>query len=112
MARCRCHSRKLEKRCCGPLHAGRPAPTPLALMRSRYAAYAKGLVAYVQDTTHPFGPHWQSDRAAWAEELAAFCAATRFDGLTIVDAPDPVGDEATVTFRAELTQDLYMIEIS
>jgi len=73
-------------------------------MRSRYAAYAKGLVDYVMDTTHPEGPHWQADRAAWARELQAFCAATRFAGLDILDAPEPQGDQATVTFHAHLTR--------
>ena len=37
--------------CCGPLHDGtRPADTAQALMRSRYSAYARGLVAYLAST--------------------------------------------------------------
>lgn len=39
--------------CCGPLHAGAPATDAGALMRSRYAAYAKGLAGYLSDTWHP-----------------------------------------------------------
>lgn len=39
--------------CCGVLHAGAPASTALALMRSRYTAYALGLTAYVRDSWHP-----------------------------------------------------------
>jgi SEC-C motif-containing protein len=40
--------------CCGPLHRGeRQASTAEALMRSRYAAYARGLVPYLVETLHP-----------------------------------------------------------
>lgn len=42
--------------CCGRWHAGPDrlaAPTPEALMRSRYTAYALGIVAYLLDTWHP-----------------------------------------------------------
>jgi SEC-C motif-containing protein len=42
--------------CCGRWHAGPQhlaAPTPEALMRSRYAAYALGLIEYLRDTWHP-----------------------------------------------------------
>lgn len=101
---CRCHSRRLEKRCCGPLHAGKPAPTPEALVRSRYAAYAKGLVDYVVETTDPEGPQWDADVPGWLERIATFGVSTRFVGLVILDAPPPTGDEAFVTFRAVLTQ--------
>jgi len=73
-------------------------------MRSRYAAYAKGLVDYVIATTAPDGPQWEADRATWHERIAAFGAGTRFVGLVIVDAPAPSGDEGFVTFRAVLTQ--------
>src|SRR5437867_3549203 len=38
--KCPCHSGKKYSECCEPYHQGLPAPTPLALMRSRYAAYA------------------------------------------------------------------------
>lgn len=102
--RCRCHSGKTERRCCGPLHAGRPAPSPLALMRSRYAAYASGNVDYIVRTTHPDSPHADPDHAAWRDALRAFCTATRFEGLSILDAPPAEGDRGTVTFRAALRQ--------
>jgi len=71
-------------------------------MRSRYAAYAKGLVDYIIETTDPLGDHWQDDETAWREELKAFSAQTRFEGLVILDAPPPSGDVATVTFRTTL----------
>ena len=78
--------------CCGPLHAGAPAATAEALMRSRYSAFALGLGPYL--------------RATWA-------AATRprdlelDDGLEwrrlqIVDTArgGPADDEGVVEFRA------------
>jgi SEC-C motif-containing protein len=39
--------------CCGRWHAGEPAPSAEALMRSRYSAYVLGLVPYLQATWHP-----------------------------------------------------------
>ena len=103
--RCRCHSRRAYKRCCQPLHEGRPAPTPLTLMRSRYCAYALGLTDYIQRTTDPSGPHHRHDTEAWTAELQAFSTGTRFTGLDILEAPEPDGDEGTVTFHAGLCRD-------
>jgi SEC-C motif-containing protein len=73
-------------------------------MRSRYAAYAKGLVDYIIDTTDPEGPRWREEREAWRSEIEVFCVHTRFDGLAILDAPPPAGDHGTVTFRATLSR--------
>jgi SEC-C motif-containing protein len=72
-------------------------------MRSRYAAYALGLVEYVVETTDPAGPQW-SDDPGWREQIAAFCRGTRFTSLHILEAPAPHGDEGFVTFRAGLSQ--------
>lgn len=104
MARCRCHSRKQEHRCCGPLHNGQRASTPLALMRSRYAAYAKGLVEYIIETTDPQGPHWQTDVQTWSAEIRRFCSDTRFEGLTILSSSPPEHDSATVSFHVQLSR--------
>jgi SEC-C motif-containing protein len=102
-AACPCHSGKKYKRCCGPHHGGTPAPAPEALMRSRYAAYALGLVDYVIDTTAPDGPRAQTDRRAWALDVLAFHASTGFDGLEILGSGSE-GDGGWVRFRAILTQ--------
>lgn len=40
-------------RCCGPWHAGTPAPDAEALMRSRYSAYVLGLHDHLRATWHP-----------------------------------------------------------
>jgi SEC-C motif-containing protein len=38
--------------CCGPLHAGQPAPDAERLMRSRYSAFVQGNVPYLLATWH------------------------------------------------------------
>lgn len=50
---CPCGSGRPLPDCCGRFHGGVPAPTAEALMRSRYSAYALGLVDYLRDTTLP-----------------------------------------------------------
>jgi SEC-C motif-containing protein len=39
--------------CCGRFHAGAPAPTAEALMRSRFSAFAVGDAGYLLRTWHP-----------------------------------------------------------
>lgn len=96
---CPCQSQKRYKSCCGPYHAGTAAPTAEALMRSRYAAYALGLVEYVIDTTDPAGSKYKKPRDAWARELIAWCESTQFLGLEILSA-----SQNTVTFKVNLVQ--------
>jgi SEC-C motif-containing protein len=103
MSRCRCHSGRTYKRCCQPAHAGRSALTPEALMRSRYCAYAHGLVDYVVDTTDPEGPQHRADLDAWRAEIEAFCRATRFRGLDVLESSAD-GDEGFVSFHAHLSR--------
>ncbi|GAB4211960.1 MAG: YchJ family metal-binding protein [Rhodoferax sp.] len=54
---CPCGSGQSYADCCGPWHAGlalqQHAPTPEALMRSRYSAYVLGLIDYLLATWHP-----------------------------------------------------------
>jgi SEC-C motif-containing protein len=96
---CPCFSGRKAKGCCLPLLKGAGAETPEALMRSRYAAYSVGAAQYIIDTTHPDGPHWKAHSSAWINEIRAFCEATRFDGLQIIEA----GDDQ-VLFRARLSR--------
>ena len=72
-------------------------------MRSRFAAYALGLVDYVMDTQHPTGAIWRPDRAAWAADLSRFCTETDFVRLRVLETGEQGGD-ATVTFEAQLRQ--------
>jgi SEC-C motif-containing protein len=100
---CRCHSGEKYNRCCRPYHGGEAAPTPEALMRSRYSAYALGLVDYVIGTTAPGGPRARPDREAWAAEVRDFGRSTRFVGLEILGT-GAEGDAGWVRFRAILEQ--------
>lgn len=50
---CPCGSAATYAVCCGPVHRGHPAATAEQMMRSRYAAFARGDVAYLRRTWHP-----------------------------------------------------------
>lgn len=50
---CPCGSDQKYESCCGILHTGAPASSALALMKSRYSAYAKGHLEYIKNTTDP-----------------------------------------------------------
>jgi SEC-C motif domain protein len=86
------------------LHDGQKPQTAVALMRSRYAAYALGKVGYVVKTEHPNSPRIQNDVVAFRKEVKAFCQNTDFMGLTILDESKPSELPVTVTFHAVLMQ--------
>lgn len=102
--RCPCHSGRRYKRCCEPWHKGRPAPTPEALMRSRFSAYAMGLTDYILDTTDPDGPMWQADAVAWRAQVEDFSQGSRFRDLRILatDGGHDDSDQGMVHFRCRL----------
>src|SRR5262245_41754905 len=50
---CPCGSTRTYAECCGPWHAGAPAPDALSLMRSRYSAYVLCNEKYLLETWHP-----------------------------------------------------------
>ncbi|GAA5067128.1 YchJ family protein [Lysobacter panacisoli] len=92
MSDCPCGSRRAYAACCGPLHAGTPAPDAQALMRSRYSAYVMGDLDYLRASWHP------TTRPADLD--LGDTRATRWLGLevrrhTVIDA-----DHATVEFVA------------
>ena len=100
---CPCGSGKTYQLCCQPFHLGQLPETALQLMRSRYSAYALNLPAYIISTTHPDNPHFDADTAMWTKNISSFCLNTSFDKLGILDH-QPMGNTATVTFTAHLTQ--------
>jgi SEC-C motif domain protein len=84
------------EQCCGRFHRGElyaQAPTPEALMRSRYSAYVRRLREYLHDTWHA------STRPT---ELLRFDADDKWLGLEIRDAPQANADatEGLVEFIA------------
>ncbi|GAB4062618.1 YchJ family protein [Uliginosibacterium sediminicola] len=76
--------------CCAPLHAGTPAASAEALMRSRYSAYALRLADYVLASWHP------STRPA---ELDLSGDAAQWIGLQVLAAKTQ-GERAEVEFVA------------
>ena len=96
---CPCGSGFVYEECCAPYHEGKKsAPTPLALMRSRYSAYALGKIDYIIETTHP--QTRPKDLMQWKEELIFFSKHTEFISLEIVEAR---GD--FVHFKAHVKQE-------
>jgi SEC-C motif-containing protein len=93
-AACPCGSTLPTARCCGRYHAGAEhlaAPTPEALMRSRYSAYVLGRADYLLATWHP------STRPATIDSDPL---GLRWLGLTVRAAPAPQGDAGVVEFVA------------
>ena len=97
---CPCHSGEKYKKCCQPYHKGIFPSTALKLMRSRYSAYALGLIEYIMATTHPNNPDASIALADWQNSIADFAQNTQFIGLNILEFVD--GEkEAYVTFEAQ-----------
>jgi SEC-C motif-containing protein len=82
---CPCGSGKNYAACCGPLHQGVAAPSAEALMRSRYSAYALGLVDYILKTTHPQNHDAKRPAEERKKEIERFCKTTLFKGLKILE---------------------------
>lgn len=87
--RCPCGSGTPLALCCARYHAGEAAPTPEALMRSRYSAFALGLADYLLASWHS---------ATRPAELAPD-DATRWLRLEVLESGEQ-GDEGRVHFRA------------
>lgn len=92
---CVCCSGKPYDQCCGPLLAGtKPAPSPEALMRSRYAAYAQKNFDYILSTTDP-QRRYDFDHAAardWMDN-------STFTGLEVLNSSEE-GNKGVVEFVA------------
>jgi SEC-C motif domain protein len=91
---CACGYAAAYEKCCGRYHAGAlhlQAPTPEALMRSRYSAYALGLRDYIVATWH------ESTRPA---QLERFDSGVKWLGLTVKRAWIASDNEGFVEFVA------------
>jgi SEC-C motif-containing protein len=76
---CPCGSGDPSAACCALYHDGVPAPTALALMRSRYTAFVRGEIDYLMET-HDEATRGSVDKQA----LAQWSKATLWMGLEIV----------------------------
>jgi SEC-C motif domain protein len=114
---CPCSSGLRYAACCAPFHKGaQEAPTPTALMRSRYSAFALKQVDSLWRTLHPEHPDRQRPEEEVKRELRQVVNAQRYPGLTVLDAAGP-GEEglAQVLFLArvfEKGRDLSFVERS
>ncbi|MGD9842722.1 MAG: YchJ family protein [Steroidobacteraceae bacterium] len=88
--RCPCGSSIEYTACCGRWHAGEPAPTAEALMRSRYAAFVLQNEAYLLAT-------WQPRKRPGS---VLFEPGTKWLGLKVVAARVVGTDAAEVEFIA------------
>ena len=90
---CPCGLPATLQACCGRYHAGIAAPTPEALMRSRYSAYALGLTDYVRETWHPSSLPADLDLSTPGQ--------LRWVSLKVVAAAMQDPDHGTVEFIAQ-----------
>lgn len=96
MTLCPCGSGRDLDACCGPLLAGAPAPTPEALMRSRYTAFTQANLDYLETTLAPEAreDYDRSETETWIKDA-------RWHGLEIRQAGGGEGDqEGSVEFVA------------
>lgn len=110
MQQCPCHSSLPYNNCCQRFHEGALPSNALELMRSRYCAYALGLVDYIIKTTHPKNPSYSSNFVSWKQALQVFCTNTQFKDLEIVHFEEH-GPLATVCFIAYLKQQAEEVEL-
>ena len=86
-----------EPACCALYHDGVPAPTALALMRSRYTAFVRGEIDYLMETHDPATRAGVDKKA-----LATWSRDTLWMGLEIVatEAGGETDDTGIVEFIA------------
>ena len=107
---CPCGSGDAYNDCCRPYHNGAVAPTAEAMMRSRYSAYSKGLVAYVVATTHPdnalargVAKDGTPSGSTLAEDVRATVDKVAWERLKVLSAEEGShADEAFVTFQVRV----------
>ncbi|MCG6567012.1 YchJ family protein [Tessaracoccus sp. ZS01] len=89
---CPCDTGKVYPACCGRFHDGRPAPTAVALMRSRYSAFVFGLSDHLMETWHP----------TTRPPSISLDDGTQWSGLVIerTERGNAWDDEGTVQFAA------------
>jgi SEC-C motif-containing protein len=108
---CPCTSGRPYASCCRPLHAGeREAPTPEALVRARFSAFARADVAYLWRTLHSAHEDRVGSKEAALAALRAAARAYRYMRLTILEAKG-----TQVLFLAsvfEKGQDRSFVELS
>lgn len=103
---CPCASGRPFATCCAPCLAGeREAPDALALMRSRYTAFARGDAEYLWRTLAEAHPDRQGVKADVLFALRRAASGSKFLGLTVLDfRPADERAIAVVEFEARVFQ--------
>lgn len=96
---CVCGSGRAADACCARFHAGEPAPTPEALMRSRYTAFTRADLDYLETTLAPEAKE-DYDRA----ETEAWVKEAKWDGLEIRAAE---GDQVEFVARYKMRGKIF-----
>ena len=88
--------------CCEPYLKGKPAPTPEALMRSRYTAYAVSDIDYLLESLAPEA-RYDFDR----KSVTHWSKSSQWNGLDILalEGGAPGDQEGFVEFNAHFTTD-------
>ncbi len=103
MLQCPCGSGKNYAACCEPFIKGiKKAETAETLMRSRYSAYTKSEIGYIESTHDP-----ETRASLDLEETRKWAADSRWQGLEIVstEGGGPGDTEGKVEFKARYTLD-------
>lgn len=99
---CPCHSGQTYGDCCQPFHKGeREPPTPEALMRSRFSAFATAHVDYLVKTLHPDHDERKLPDDVLRPMIQSACRSYRYTGLEIEET-ETEGDRGRVTFFAKV----------
>jgi SEC-C motif-containing protein len=112
---CPCGSGLAYDACCAPFHRGeREAPDPVALMRSRYAAFTRGEAEYLIRTLAAAHSDLGAPRAELVRSLRGAKDRLRYKSLTILDERRS-GRTGEVLFCARITEgaaDVSFVELS
>src|SRR4051794_17286730 len=96
---CPCFSGQRYSACCAPFHRGeREAPSPEALMRSRFAAFALGLGEYLVRTLARDHEDLEIPRDVLVRELSRAHDRQRFLGLRILHSKQDEADGEVMFF--------------
>ncbi|HTH17243.1 MAG TPA: YchJ family protein [Magnetospirillum sp.] len=94
MTSCPCGSGRGYDECCGPLLAGGAVPSPEALMRSRYTAFTRADLDYLETTLAP-----EAKEDYNREETETWVKNAKWNGLEVRNSAVE-GDTGTVEFVA------------
>lgn len=98
---CACGSKKSYKTCCKPIHKDiSKALLPVDLMKSRYTAYTLGAIDYLMESHHT-----ATRPTADKKEILDWAQSVTWLKLEIVAAPEVIGSEGFVTFKAFFLED-------